>query len=178
MKRRTRGMAVAFLLLVSSGAAQWNPPNSVAAVEQRTDGVWCTMAKGVLRVEVCTPSILHIRYTPGLSSPARREYVLQNPDWGPVPWTMKTSSGEITLETASVRATIGRSDGTIIFSDSTGKKLFEDWARTLTPVEVNGESTYHAEVFSNLWGSSEGFYGLGQHQAGVWNYRGESIELS
>ncbi|MGA7857713.1 MAG: glycoside hydrolase family 31 protein, partial [Terracidiphilus sp.] len=26
--------------------------------------------------------------------------------------------------------------------------------------------------------SHEGFYGLGQHQAGVWNYRGETVDLS
>ena len=36
----------------------------------------------------------------------------------------------------------------------------------------------HSEMFSKLWGSYEGFYGLGQHQAGVWNYRGESVDLS
>jgi hypothetical protein len=29
-----------------------------------------------------------------------------------------------------------------------------------------------------MWGSPEGLYGLGQHQAGVWNYRGESVDTS
>ena len=29
-----------------------------------------------------------------------------------------------------------------------------------------------------IYGSHEGLYGLGQHQAGVWNYRGETIDLS
>jgi alpha-D-xyloside xylohydrolase len=43
---------------------------------------------------------------------------------------------------------------------------------------VNGEKTYHSESWSNLWGSEESFYGLGQHQAGVWNYMGEDVELS
>ena len=33
-------------------------------------------------------------------------------------------------------------------------------------------------MFSNLWDSTEAFYGLGQHQAGVWNYHGEDVELS
>ena len=48
----------------------------------------------------------------------------------------------------------------------------------MTPTEVNGEKTYHAEMFSNLWDSTEAFYGLGQHQAGVWNYHGEDVALS
>ncbi|HVZ17474.1 MAG TPA: TIM-barrel domain-containing protein, partial [Terriglobales bacterium] len=43
---------------------------------------------------------------------------------------------------------------------------------------VNGEKTYRAESFVNVYGSREGFYGLGQHQAGVWNYRGESVDIS
>jgi alpha-D-xyloside xylohydrolase len=48
----------------------------------------------------------------------------------------------------------------------------------LHPAEVNGEQTFHAEVGFGIYGSHEGFYGLGQHQAGVWNYRGETVDLS
>ena len=29
-----------------------------------------------------------------------------------------------------------------------------------------------------MWDTQEAFYGLGQHQAGVWNYRGEAVDLS
>jgi alpha-D-xyloside xylohydrolase len=29
-----------------------------------------------------------------------------------------------------------------------------------------------------MWDTQEAFYGLGQHQAGVWNYRGEDVALS
>jgi alpha-D-xyloside xylohydrolase len=43
---------------------------------------------------------------------------------------------------------------------------------------VNGEKTLHAERFTNMWDTQEAFYGLGQHQAGVWNYRGEDVALS
>ena len=45
-------------------------------------------------------------------------------------------------------------------------------------MKVNGEDTYRAESFVNIYGSHEGLYGLGQHQAGVWNYRGESVDIS
>ena len=30
----------------------------------------------------------------------------------------------------------------------------------------------------SIYGSHEALYGLGQHQAGVWNYRGESVDIS
>ena len=48
----------------------------------------------------------------------------------------------------------------------------------MDPVTVNGEQTHNAEDVFKIYGSEEAFYGLGQHQAGVWNYRGESIDLS
>ena len=59
-----------------------------------------------------------------------------------------------------------------------GRMLTTDGYRSLRPVEVNGEKTFHAEVFFPIYGSHEGLYGLGQHQAGVWNYRGETVDLS
>ncbi len=36
----------------------------------------------------------------------------------------------------------------------------------------------HSERFVNMWATQEAFYGLGQHQGGVWNYRGEAIDIS
>ncbi len=59
-----------------------------------------------------------------------------------------------------------------------GKPLAQEDSRTLTPVEVNGEKTLHSERFTNMWATQEAFYGLGQHQGGVWNYRGEAVDIS
>ena len=48
--------------------------------------------------------------------------------------------------------------------------------RTYEPAELNGEKTFHVEDrFAPDF--SEGFYGLGQHQSGLFNYRGATIEL-
>ncbi len=49
--------------------------------------------------------------------------------------------------------------------------------RTYEPDVVNGMHTYHvADRFSP--DVTEGFYGLGQHQNGMFNYRGGTIELA
>ena len=48
--------------------------------------------------------------------------------------------------------------------------------RTYEPVELNGEKTFHIEDrFAPDF--SEGYYGLGQHQSGLFNYRGATVEL-
>ena len=40
------------------------------------------------------------------------------------------------------------------------------------------KQTHRAEDVFKMYGSEEALYGLGQHQSGVWNYRGTSVDLS
>jgi alpha-D-xyloside xylohydrolase len=161
------------LALTSAAVAQWNPLNPVAKVKQQGDGVLLAMQYGTLRLRVCSDSIVRVTYSASATFPDAPEFVIIKTSWPAVPWTK-----DVALITARLKVTITRKDGAILFTDAAGKKLFEDFDRTLTPVEVNGEKMYHSEMFSNLWDSTEGFYGLGQHQAGVWNYHGESVDLS
>ena len=91
---------------------------------------------------------------------------------------MDSNADSITLTTSLLKVAVLRKDASVTFSDLNGRQLFQQTELSLTPVVVNGESTYHAELYSRLWGSYESFYGLGQHQAGVWNYRGEAVDIS
>jgi alpha-D-xyloside xylohydrolase len=171
----------ALLLLPALGPradAQWNPLNPVTDVEPQGDGVRFAMKTGALQLEVTSDAMVHVLYSPTGSFPQRQDYVvIRNP--GPsVRWTEQSTEDTVTLATSRLRVVVTRKDGSITFLDAAGKKLFEDFGRTMTPVEVNGEKTYHAEMFSNLWGSYEAFYGLGQHQAGALNYRGQSVDIS
>src|SRR5205085_7645186 len=132
--------------------------------EKTSDGVLFTMKAGSLNIQVCADSIIRVMYSAG-EFPNRRSYVVLKDHW-PAQWSMQSNAQEILISTGRVTVKVARKDGSIVFSDRAGKKLFQDNQRTLTPVEVNGEKTYRAEMFSNLWGSYEAFYGLGQHQAG------------
>jgi alpha-D-xyloside xylohydrolase len=157
--------------------AQWSPLNPVTAIEKQADGVVLAMKEGGLRVEVLTPSILHVTYAPGRPIPPAAQYIVTKDHGLATPWKMDSTGQAITLTTASLKISVTRKDGAIRYEDSSGHKLFEDGGRSLLPVEVNGEKTYRAEMFYNMWDSTEAFYGLGQHQAGVWNYHGEFVDL-
>jgi alpha-D-xyloside xylohydrolase len=172
------GLLILSLGLASSAFAQWNPLNPVVAVKQQRDGLELTMQAGTLRVQICSDSIVRVTYGPGSSLPDTPQYAITKTDWPAAQWSMQSGKKDVILVTSQLRVTITRKDGAIVFGDSAGNKLFEDNDRTLTAAEVNGEKTYHSEVFSNLWDSTEAFYGLGQHQAGVWNYHGEEVDLS
>ena len=170
--------AILALSLAATASAQWNPLNPVAAVEQQRDGVLFTMKSGVLKLQVCTNRIVRVLYSPTSSLPNRPDYVVVKNEWPPTAWTTRSDGDTVALVLPHLQVIVTLKDGVITFSDSAGRKLFGDYSRTMTPVEVNGEKTWRAEVFSNLWGSSEAFYGLGGHQAGAWNYRGEAVDIS
>ena len=159
-------------------ASQWNPLNPVASVEKEQDGVRLTLQKGVMRLQVGSDSIIRVRYSPTASVAAHPDLVVIRNNWPATKWEMHSSDENVVLSTAQIKAVISRKDSNVTFQDSAGKTLFQQTEVTMTPVTMNGEQTYHVELFSKLWGSYESFYGLGQHQAGVWNYRGEAVDIS
>jgi alpha-D-xyloside xylohydrolase len=171
-------LLLSLLLLAPNAVAQWNALNPAKGIERQSDGVLFTMQTGLLRLEVCSDSIVRVLYTPTSSFPDVKHLAVIKTSWPRAHFSVASTDKEVTLSTAQLRVTVARQDGVIVFSDAAGKRLMQDSSRTMTPVVVNGEKTYRAEEFVALWGSPEGFYGLGQHQAGVWNYRGESVDIA
>src|SRR5260370_38238349 len=166
-----------FQCLCGSGTvrAQWNPLNPVLAVQGEPDGVQLTLQNGTLRLQVCSDSIIRVRYSPTVVFPSRQEFLVIKDSWPAAKWEMQSTDGAIVVSTSQVKAVVARKDGSVTFLDSAGKTLFEQNEVSMTPAVVNGEQTYHAELYSKLLGSYESFYGLGEHQAGVWNLRSEGL---
>ena len=127
---------------------------------------------------MCTDSIIRVRYSATATFSDRPDYVITKTSWPETKWTMQSTDDAVTLTTSRLVVTVTRKDGGITYRDLEGKQLLQEATRKLTPVKVNGEDTYRAESFINIYGSREALYGLGQHQAGVWNYRGESVDIS
>ncbi len=174
-------LAVTLLLAAANAAAhaQWNPPNPVTGFSQIQDGLEVHQTAGVLRLHVLAPSIVHVTYGPEAPLPLHPpDGVVIDRQWPVSQFTVDANATRITLTTRDLRATIERETGSLHYETIAGQNLTTDNFRQLIPAEVNGERTNHAEVFFSIYGSKEGLYGLGQHQAGVWNYRGESVDLS
>ena len=168
-----------FLLLGRGAAhAQWAAMNPVTGVQQLGDGVLFTQASGVLKVQVCSDSVIRVLYSATSTFPKRPDLVVLKENWPATKWTMQSSDSAVTLTTALLKIVVTRKDGAISYGEVNGGSLMQEQSRKLTPVRVNGEDTYHPESFVSIYGSHEALYGLGQHQAGVWNYRGESIDIA
>ncbi len=171
-------ISLSLFIFIAAAAAQWTPMNPVTGVQQQSDGVVFTMQSGTLKVQVCADSIIHILYSPTSSFPDHKDYVITKTAWATSPWTMQSTDDDVTLSTAQLKVVVSRKDGAITYRDLSGHQLVQEATRRLTPARINGEDTYRAESFINVYGSHEAFYGLGQHQSGVWNYRGESVDIS
>lgn len=175
-------LAAAFLLTVAitlPAFAQWIPLDPVAAAKQESDGVRLNFKSGAtLKLVVSNDSIVHVLYSPVADFPKHPEYVVTKTWWPATPWKMESSEKSVVLSTSEMRVTVEKETGAISFSDLSGKQLFHDGGRIMTPKTVNGEKTYRSETVVQMYGSREGFYGLGQHQAGVWNYHGAAVGVS
>ncbi len=166
------------LLCAASAHAQWTPMNPVRNVQQQADGVLFTMGTGTLKVQVCSESVIHVLYSPTATFPKRADFVVTKDTWPAAQWSMQSGDDAVTLATSLLKVTVTRKDGAISYGEIHGDSLVQESSRSLTPAKVNGEDTYRAESMVSIYGSHEGIYGLGQHQAGVWNYRGESVDIS
>jgi len=168
----------AALVFISIAEAQWAPRNPVTGVQQQPDGVVLTLQSGALKIQVCTDSIVRVLYSASTTFSERPDYVVIKKDWPGAKFDFQSTGDEITLTTAALKVVIARIDSSVTFRSADGSQLLQEGSRKLTPVEVNGENTHRAESFFSIYGSHEALYGLGQHQAGVWNYRGESVDIS
>src|SRR5215469_5673201 len=157
--------------------AQWTPMNPVRKVQPETDGATISMGAGTLKIQVCSDSVIHVLYSPTATFPKRTDFVVLKESWPAAKFTMQSTDEAVTISTSLLKLTVTRKDGAINYSEAQSGGLVQEASRSMRPEKVNGEDTYRAESFFTVYGSHEGLYGLGQHQAGVWNYRGESVDI-
>lgn len=177
--KKTLAMVVLVLAPVAV-LAQWAPANAVTGFTKEAHALVVNQSTGVLRVEVQAADVLHVTFAANGAVKAARpdDHMLVPGTWSEPEFTVSETEKAVTLATTQLKVEIEKANGAVHYATAQGKPLTTDTYRTLTPAEVNGEAAYRAEVGFGIYGSHEGFYGLGQHQAGVWNYRGEEVDLS
>ncbi len=173
MRTRFRALTLCCLFGAAGSAwAQWTPMNPVTSLQRQTDGIVLPLQTGVLKLQVCSDSIIRVRYALTAAFPEAADPVVVKSSWSPTRWSVAEAGDLITLATERMSVVIDRKDSSLSYKSLDGKSLVQEASRKLMPVKVNGEDTYRAESFLNIYGSREGLYGLGQQQAGVWNHRG------
>jgi alpha-D-xyloside xylohydrolase len=152
-----------------------------AKVTDATKGreeVTMKMEGGVLRLAVMSPEVIRVTYAAGEVIPELKSYsVVENAEPA-VKWLERETGDAVVVETAEVRASVDRKTGAVTFRDAAGKVLLQESAegREISPsVQPGVQGTLVRQSF--VLPAEEGIYGLGQHQQGVWNYRGHTVRL-
>jgi len=133
----------------------------------------------LVEIKVCTENIIHVIATPEKTFSNRKSLMVDKTEWKPVPWSVKEEGNEIVLSTSKVIVKVHREKGTIAFYNSNGELILQEKAedsKIITPAEVMGEKTYHVQQLFNS-ANDEAFYGLGQHQNNIMNYKGHDVDL-
>lgn len=98
-----------------------------------------------------------------------------------VKYRVDFSNGEVILNTDSVRVVVSALTGNVAFYDKAGKILVKQHdkflAPTFTSATYDGENTYRLTQYFDSQ-PDEAYYGLGQHQQGIVNYKGRRIDLT
>jgi hypothetical protein len=147
---------LASLAIAPSYGAQWNPQNPVQSFHKDSDGATIFLKKGALRFQVCTDSMVRVRFSPEREFPKVPDYVVIKSIWPQTPFDVTETAETISLTTAKLKLLVTKKNSVVVFYDSAGKKLAQENDRTLTAREVNGEKTYHLERFTNMWDSESG----------------------
>lgn len=155
-------------------------------VKKLSDGVIITLNDKTavigqtITLRVITDKIIRVTSAP-LGAPAAHKSLMVSDvlSAGSPTWNMTQNADQITVKTSSMQAVVKLTDGTINFTDAAGKPIVSEQKRdagTFIADSHSGDSFYKIRQGFEV-GETEGFYGLGQHQNGVMNYRGHQVEL-
>lgn len=152
---------------------------TVAAVYTRlNDGVIVNTPDCNVRLRVVDEKIIRVSATPADSFPADASLVVL-PAKSVPHFTLSESDGNIIVSTAQIKAVVSEKSGAVSFFDKDGKKILQEnqQGRTFTPISVEGTDAYTVQQTFESLNDDEGLYGLGQHQANEFNYKGKNEEL-
>jgi alpha-D-xyloside xylohydrolase len=184
---RTISISVLLVLFSSAHAAigqmpgQERPGLAPVAAQQSEHGFHATIGSETLDVTVCDNSAIHVLAKPDATAQiGQKPWMLDaSHSCAGAPFQFTQDAKSATLKTEKLEITLGLERGNLSFRKANGDPLLREGdslPRTYEPVQLNGESTYRVtDRFSPVM--AEAFYGLGQHQSGLFNYRGATVEL-
>lgn len=128
-----------------------------------------------VRVEVMGEKLIHVSVTPEKDFSTEKSLIVV-PRQDKTDFKVEEQDGEVVVKTSQLSAIVSKATGEVRFTDAAGKQILAEDHRSFTPVEVEGTKGYTVRQ-SFLSADDEALYGLGQHQADEFNYKGKNEEL-
>jgi alpha-D-xyloside xylohydrolase len=173
MKYLIKTIAGIFFYLLFTGSIY-------AQVEKLNDGVVIHLeganAKAI-KLEVVSDRIIHVITSPvgSIHGDTSLMVITGNKK---TEWSVDTKNDETTLATSLLKVIVELSTGRIKFHDLKDQPLLEEEnnGSSFSATTIDGGPSWQIRQ-TFLSPKDEAFYGLGQHQQGIMNYKGELVEL-
>ncbi len=132
-----------------------------------------------VRLEVVGDKIIHVSATEKSAFSADESMIVVE-QAKQVNYSVSSNDSVVTLTTSELAVTVDRRTGEVGFADKNGNPILcerNGGGRSYEPITVEGLSNVYS--VRQVWESpdDEAFYGLGQHQADEFNYKGKNEEL-
>jgi alpha-D-xyloside xylohydrolase len=153
--------------------------------DRQSDGVVIRLKKSaaadarLLKVQVCADNIIRIVASPGEVFSTRTSLMIAQTQWKPVRFSIRKKADSIQIVTTKITAEVVLKTGAVSFCDRNGRVLLQEkpgGGKTIADTDVMGEKTYHIRQ-TFLSPSDEAFFGLGQHQNAVMNWKGHDVDM-
>jgi alpha-D-xyloside xylohydrolase len=154
-----------------------NPPMTAEAID---GGARFYNDREIASVTFCEGGVVHV-----VAKPAESHAAPVPEPWIAAPCktvaaSLESSQGRARIHSGPLTVSMEFATGALRFEDASGKVLLQESDRSprrYQPAQIAGQQLYG--VSDRFYpGLLEGLYGLGQHQNGVFNYRGTVVELA
>ena len=131
-----------------------------------------------VQLKVIGDNIIKVIAFADKNSQADKSLFIDSSPTGHPKWTVTNDKGFVRLETSRVTAVVNLQTGAVSFLDAGGKKILaeKEFGRQLVPQIFDGESLYNIRQ-DFVTSPDDAWYGLGQHQDGLMNYKTYQVQL-
>lgn len=172
MIKKVLCLAVYLFALMSCHTSSWEKTaEGIVVHPENSDAVH------QVRLAVVNETVIHVSATPDKFSEEPSLVVEKMPCT--TSWQVTEEEGEVILQTPALKAYTHLKTGEVRFTDPDGKTILQEnrgGGKTFTPMKADNTPGYALrQVFESP--DDEAFYGLGQHQADEFNYKGKNEVL-
>jgi alpha-D-xyloside xylohydrolase len=141
-------------------------PNSITGVKK-------------IRLQPVNDKIIHVTSITGKDFPAEKSLMAVKPSSTNVKFSVTSENDLVVLSTLALKVQVSTKTGLVNYLDQNNQLLLaqsKNAIPALLPKVYNGETSFQvAQLFDAQ--DNEAYYGLGQHQQGLVNYRGRRVDL-
>jgi len=153
----------------------------VVSFTKESNGITCTLDKGMMKVKICAGNIVEVKYTILPLFLDKPSLVVTN-NWQNVPeFTVAESDDEIIITTGKLKVHVNKLNNSVKYTDLQDTLILSEddsQGKTMMPVTIADIPTYNCTTLFNS-PAGEALYGLGCHPEDSLsiNYKGRNQEM-